>query len=61
MEALLKDVQQRLKMSDEEFESYNMDVEHTEKILKEENIEFQPDFKLVFFIYFILWTIISTI
>lgn len=49
MEALLKDVQQRLKMSDEEFESYNMDVVHIKKILKEEKVEFQPDFKLVFF------------
>ena len=43
MKALLKDVQQRLKMSDEEFESYNMDVEHTEKILKEESAFFPDD------------------
>ena len=36
MEQLLKDVQNRLKMEDEEFNSYLDDVKHTTKILKEE-------------------------
>lgn len=49
MKELLIDVQRRLKMSDKEFELYLPDVEHTTCILKEEKIEFIPDFKLVFF------------
>lgn len=49
MEKLLKDVQKRLKMTEEEFNSYGTGIEHTCKILAEEGIEFQEDFKLVFF------------
>ena len=53
MKELLKDVQTRLKMSDEEFDMYLPDAEHTTKILKEEKIEFLPDFKLVFYAHMI--------
>lgn len=48
MKDLLKDVQTRLKMTDEEFEMYLPDADHTTKILAEEKIEFLPDFKLYF-------------
>jgi len=50
---LLKDVQTRLKMTEEEFNMYFPDAEHTTKILEEENIEFLPDFKLVFYAHMI--------
>lgn len=53
MEKLLKDVQSRLKMEDEEFNSYLSDVEHTTQILKEEGVEFLPDFKLVFYAHIV--------
>ncbi len=53
MKELLKDVQARLKMSDEEFEMYLLDVEHTTKVLAEEKIEFLPDFKLVFYAHMV--------
>lgn len=53
MEILLKDVQERLKMSDEEFEYYKLDIKHVKQVLKEEKIEFQPDFKLVFYTHMV--------
>lgn len=53
MKELLKDVQARLKMEDTEFNGYLPDTEHTEKILAEEGIEFQPDFKLVFYAHIV--------
>lgn len=53
MKDLLKDVQARLKMEDTEFNGYLPDAEHTEKILAEERIEFQPDFKLVFYAHIV--------
>lgn len=49
MENLLLDVKKRLKLSDEEFNSYRGDLDHTTKVLEEEGIEFQADFKLVFY------------
>ena len=49
MKDLLKNVQTRLKMTDEEFEMYLPDAEHATKVLAEEKIEFLPDFKLVFY------------
>lgn len=53
MKELLKDVQTRLKMEDAEFNSYLPDAEHTTKVLAEEGIEFQPDFKLVFYAHMV--------
>ncbi|WP_291255513.1 hypothetical protein [Fusobacterium sp.] len=53
MELLLKDVQERLKMADEEFLSYDADIKHITQILKDEEIEFQPDFKLVFYAHMV--------
>ena len=53
MKDLLKDVQTRLKMTDEEFNMYLPDTDHTAKILVEENIEFLPDFKLVFYAHMV--------
>lgn len=53
MKELLKDVQTRLKMEDTEFDSYLPDVEHTTKVLIEEGIEFQSDFKLVFYAHMV--------
>ena len=53
MEELLKNVQARLKMDDVEFNSYLSDVTHTTRILEEEKIEFQPDFRLVFYAHMV--------
>lgn len=53
MEELLKNVQARLKMDDAEFNSYLSDVTHTTRILEEEKIEFQPDFRLVFYAHMV--------
>lgn len=53
MKDLLKDVQMRLKMADEEFEMYLPDAAHATKVLAEEKIEFLPDFKLVFYAHMI--------
>lgn len=53
MKKLLKNVQMRLKMSNIEFESYLPDAYHTAQILKEEEIEFIPDFKLVFYAHMV--------
>ncbi len=49
MEALLKDVQSRLKMSDEEFNSYRNELDYTTVVLEKHGIEFVDDFKLVFY------------
>ena len=53
MKDLLKNVQTRLKMTDEEFEMYLPDAEHATKVLAEEKIEFLPDFKLVFYAHMV--------
>lgn len=53
MKDLLKDVQTRLKMTDEEFEMYLPDADHATKVLAEEKIEFLPDFKLVFYAHMV--------
>ena len=53
MKDLLKDVQTRLKMTDEEFEMYLPDAAHATKVLAEEKIEFLPDFKLVFYAHMV--------
>lgn len=53
MEKLLEEVQSRLKMEDGEFNSYLEDIEHTTKILKDEGVEFLPDFKLVFYAHIV--------
>ncbi len=49
MEQLLKDVQSRLKMSNEEFNSYKNELNYTTMILEKYGIDFTDDFKLIFY------------